>query len=227
MTDHVLAVYLIRILYMTTHKSGIALDIDDTLSQTFLYWIEGLQEKFGGLEDLHPEEIVTKYKHTRNVPQWNTPEALEYIVGLCNSDSLQEVIPVVEGASDAIRRVNTIVPIAAYITARPDAVLHGTTQWLKKHGFPDAPLITRPPSVSVPDGLRWKAKELVSRFPHIQGIIDNDVILAEYLADTYQGHVFIFSHSSVSKNSSPKIHACPDWESVVQQVERVFAPTGR
>jgi hypothetical protein len=207
---------------MTIHKSGLALDIDDTLSQTLLYWIQGLQEKLGGLEDMSPAEIVKKYKHTRNVPEWNTPEAMEYISGLCNSNSLQEVIPVVEGAIDSVERINNIVPIVAYITARPQTVENGTMKWLKKHGFPEAPLITRPPSVSIPDGMKWKAKELVTRFPQIQGIIDNDAILAEYLSDTYQGHIFIFSHSSVPKNASTKIHACPDWESVVQQVKKVF-----
>jgi len=208
---------------MHKQDTGIALDIDDTLSQTLLYWIQGLQEKLGGLEDMSPTEIVKKFKHTRNVPEWNTPEAMEYITELCNADSLQEVIPVVEGAVDGVKRIHAIVPVVAYITARPNTVVHGTTKWLKKHGFPDAPLITRPPSVSIPDGMKWKARELVAHFPHIQGVIDNDAVLAEYLSDTYPGHVFIFSHNALPKTSSAKIHACPDWKSVVQQVKRVFS----
>ena len=73
---------------MMSPSSGLALDIDDTLSQTLLYWIQGLQDKLGGLVGMSPKEIVKKYKHTRNVPEWNTPEALEYITELCNANSL-------------------------------------------------------------------------------------------------------------------------------------------
>lgn len=207
---------------MKKREVGIALDIDDTLSQTLLYWIQGLQEKLGGLENMTPTEIVKKFKHTRDVPQWNTPEAMEYITELCNADSLQEVIPVVEGAIDGVHRINAIVPIVAYITARPDTVVSGTTKWLKKHGFPTAPLIMRPPSISIPDGLKWKAEQLIARYPHIQGIVDNDIKLVEYLSPEYQGHFFLLSHTSVPKNSSVKVYACPDWASLVRQVRKVF-----
>jgi hypothetical protein len=208
---------------MTTHKSGIALDIDDTLSQTLLYWIQGLQEKLGGLEDMSPAEIMKEIKHTRDVPEWNTPEAMEYITELCNEDSLQEVIPVVEGAIDGVQRINAIVPIVAYVTARPNTVINGTTKWLKRHGFPDAPLMTRPSSVSIPDGMKWKAEKLIASYPHIQGIIDNDAKLAEYLPSEYQGHFFLLSEASVLQKSSINLYVCPDWESVVQQVEKVFS----
>ena len=208
---------------MNRHKYGIALDIDDTLSQTLLYWIQGLQEKLGGLEDMSPAEIMKKIKHTRDVPEWNTPEAMEYITELCNEDSLQEVIPVVEGAIDGVQRINAIVPIVAYVTARPNTVINGTTKWLKKYGFPEAPLITRPSSVSIPDGMKWKAEKLIASYPHIQGIVDNDIKLAEYLPSDYRGHFFLLSQASVSKDSLISLYVCPDWKSVVQQVEKVFS----
>ena len=212
---------------MSTRSTGIALDIDDTLSQTLLYWIEGLQEKFGGVENLSPREIVQKYKHTRNVPHWNTAEALEYITELCNSDSLQEVIPVMEDAVGAVRQIDTIIPIVAYITARPGTVLKGTKKWLKKQGFPDAPLITRPPSVSIPDGIRWKAQTLISSFPNVQGIVDNDVALIDSLPAEYPGHFFLLHDDVQMKISHSRVVLCPNWKSVVKQVQTVFSNTAQ
>lgn len=212
---------------MSTRSTGIALDIDDTLSQTLLYWIEGLQEKFGGVEGLSPREIVKKYKHTRNIPHWNTPEAFEYITKLCNSDSLQEVIPVMENAVEAVQKISAIVPIVAYITARPNTVSNGTKKWLQKHGFPNAPLITRPPSVSIPDGIVWKAQTLMSSFPHVQGIVDNDVALVDSLPAEYPGHFFLLHddiHKTISHN---RVVLCPNWNSVVQQMQTVFSNTSQ
>lgn len=212
---------------MPTKSAGIALDIDDTLSETLLYWMKGLQENFGSPENLQPKQLVKKYKHTRNVPQWNTPEALEYITELCNSDSLQEVIPVMEEAIEGVQRISSIVPIAAYITARPNSVLNGTKKWLQKYGFPEAPLITRPPTVSIPDGMKWKAQILMSNFPHVQGIIDNDVVLADNLPPEYQGYFFLL-HDDVNKHiAHDRILLCPDWESVVQQVQTVFSRSSK
>lgn len=206
-------------------KPGIALDIDDTLSQTMGYWMKGLKDRFGSPEDLNEEDIVRKYKHTRNIPCWNTPEALAYIRELCNSDALQELLPVVDGAVEAIRAIQALYPIVAYITVRPEHIMNGTKKWLKKNGFPEAPLISRPTSVEHTKGNEWKARVLVERYPEIRGIVDNDETLLDYLPSHYPGLVYLLGHESVTSTLKDHVTPCPDWKSVVAAIKRDHAAT--
>jgi hypothetical protein len=60
-------------------KPGIALDIDDTLSNTTRYFIKRLQEKFGNPENLSVEEIIEKYEIMPNISYWQTPEIRQWL----------------------------------------------------------------------------------------------------------------------------------------------------
>jgi len=58
--------------------TGLAVDIDETLSWTIGYWIEEMQNKFGNPENLTIKEMVEKYRYTQNVPYWQHEEALQW-----------------------------------------------------------------------------------------------------------------------------------------------------
>lgn len=126
---------------------GLALDIDETLSWTLYHWISEMQKHFGNPENLTIKQLIAKYRYTQNVPYWQTEEALQWMESNRHSDELQERLPLIEGADQAVQRINHIIPIVAYITTRPNTVITGTKQWLDKHNFPEAPIITRPPYV--------------------------------------------------------------------------------
>ena len=56
-------------------KEGLALDIDNTLSKTNLWWAEKLHDKYGSPEGLTPRQAVEKYGLSSKVPYWKNPES--------------------------------------------------------------------------------------------------------------------------------------------------------
>ena len=49
-------------------KSGIAVDIDETLSWTVGYWFKEMIKLFGNPEKLSVKKLISKYRYTQNVP---------------------------------------------------------------------------------------------------------------------------------------------------------------
>lgn len=203
---------------MTTENSGIALDIDDTLALTLRHWIVLLTEKFGESENLTIEELTAKYRYAQHVPSWQSDEALEYMNYLRDSEETNEALPVDPYAVEAISTINKIIPVNAYLTVRPSAVSRGTSRWLQKHGFPDAPVVTRPDHIAHADGSKWKAEYLATAFPHIGGIIDDNPGLLQHLPSDYKGYVYLFGHNSITTTLKDHVIPCPDWNSVVRAI---------
>ena len=201
-------------------KPGIAADIDETLSWTVWFWMRQLQHLFGNPEDLTPEEMVEKYQYTQAVPYWQSEEALGWMDHHIKSDRLQENLPEVENAH-LLSEVSNTIPISAYITARPEGVIHGTRVWLKKHKFPEAPIIAMPNDIGHNDCNKWKAEILKELYPTVQGIIDDNQKLLDALGDDYQGTVFAFGHESLPEQK-PFAIPCKDWHEVVKKVNERF-----
>lgn len=199
---------------------GIALDIDETLCATNHFWIESLANLFGNPDSLSREEIISKYRYTQNVPFWQEPEALAWMDHARNSDAMQEVLPLIENANHIVNQLQKVVPISAYITIRPQEVRNGTHKWLAQHGFPDAPLIMRPEHVAHAEGNKWKADTLVSLYPKVWGIIDDNPSLIEHLPEGYKGTIFLYDHTVVHK---PGIDIVPikAWKDVFEAVSSV------
>jgi len=197
---------------------GLAVDIDETLSWTIGYWIEKMQNKFGNPEDLTIKEMVEKYRYTQNVPYWQHEEALQWIDEKINSNETQEMLPLIEGSSAYLNRINQIIPIVAYITVRPERVLEGTKNWLKKHNFPLAPVICRPNELVHSDGNEWKAKILEKLYPKVLGIIDDNAKLLQFISRDYKGIVFMYDHHD--NLGFPFAIACKDWLTVYEEVEK-------
>jgi len=204
----------------TDLRPGIAVDIDETLSWTVWFWMRQLQHLFGNPEKLTPEEMVEKYQYTQRVPYWQSKEALQWMEHHIRSDRLQENLPEVKDAH-LLNDVSKVIPIAAYITARPHHVLHGTKVWLKKHGFPEAPIIAMPDNIDHKDCNGWKANILKELYPTVKGIIDDNQKLISELGDDYEGKVFAFGHTKLA-DPKPFAIPCKDWEDVVAKVNESF-----
>lgn len=201
--------------------TGLAVDIDETLSWTIGYWVEEMQHKFGNPENLTVKEMVEKYRYTQNVPYWQNEEVLKWVDEKINSNKTQEELPLIEGSSAYLNRINQIVPIVAYITIRPERVLEGTKNWLKKHKFPLAPVICRPNELMHNNGHQWKAEILKELYPKVLGIIDDNAKLLQFLSPGYKGKVFMYDHHD--NLGFPFTVACKDWFTVYTEVKKYFS----
>lgn len=200
---------------------GLAVDIDETLSWTIGYWVREMQKEFGNPEKLSVEEMVKKYRYTQNVPYWQSKEALDWMEAHRNSDSVQEELPLIEGSSEYLNKINKIVPISAYLTIRPHNVVNGTQKWLDKHNFPKAPIICRPKELQTHEGNKWKAKALEEYYPKIKGLIDDNPSVIKFIDPNYKGVVFLYNHEPIE--SKVNVIACKDWEDVYKKVKSKFS----
>lgn len=200
---------------------GLAVDIDETLSWTIGYWTEKMLEKFGNPENLTVKEIIEKYRYTQNVPYWQSAEAKQWVHDKIHSDDLQKELPLIEGANDYLEKIQAIVPIAAYLTVRPQSVIEGTQTWLDQHGFPKAPIIGKPLEVAHGDGNKWKAETLQKLYPDIMGMIDDNALLLDFLDAKYPGVIFLYDHHAVE--SPLNVIACKNWVDVYTEVNKYFS----
>lgn len=203
----------------TITVEGIALDLDETVAGTNRHWVTVLSELFGNPHGWSPDRIIAQYRRIQDVPWWQTPEALAWMEEAQHSDELQRLLPIIENARHVVERLHETVPIAAYITARPECVREGTEWWLAEHEFPQAPLIMRPTELR--GGNAWKARLLTMLYPAIRGIIDDNPRLIEYLPESYQGTVFLYGHAEF-RHPALRVVAVPTWADVHPAILRVF-----
>ena len=201
-------------------KPSLAVDIDETLAWTIGYWTEKMMEKFGNPENLTVKEIIEKYRYTQNVPYWQTDEAKQWIQDKIHSDDLQKELPLIEGSNTYLEKIRVIIPIAAYLTVGPESVINGTQTWLEKHSFPRAPIICLPPDVERGDGNKWKAEILQKHYPDILGMIDDNVLLLDFLDAKYPGIIFLYDHHTVESNLN--VITCKNWGEVYEEVRKYF-----
>lgn len=199
---------------------GIVVDIDETLSNTVLEWITRAVDRFGNPEGLLPEQLVDKYRYFSSVPRFALADAQAWKQEQKYSDTLQEHLPLIPGALAGLRMVHDIVPVACYMTARPGAVMPGTLYWLRRHGFPQAPVVHAPVDLQHATSMPWKV-DLLLRHPRLRGIIDDHPGLVPMLPPSYQGHIFVYNATSLPA-PRPRAYACPDWPSVVERVREAF-----
>ncbi len=204
-------------------QPGLALDIDETLSVTGVFWIEQLIETMGHPDpSLTPAEILRKHwYYGETIGHWDREEINSQLRIKCDCNDEQRMLPLQKNANHIVQKIDAILPISAYITARPDSVIEGTKDWLAKHGFPDRPIIARPADVHIDNGNAWKASVLTDLFPIVRGIVDDNPNLISKLPADYAGTVFLFDHLSYDHDTSINVIPCKDWESVQQQIIRM------
>lgn len=196
---------------------GLALDIDDTLAGTLLVVVQKLNEKIKNPEGLTVEEIIKKYRHTNNIPYWQSKEASEIIQSVTFVDGAQKDLPLIENSKEIVQKINKIIPIVAYVTVRPPGVINGTKHWLKKHNFPNAPVIFKPRGVGKRNGNQWKAKVLEYLYPEIIGIVDDNDGLQKFFSKKYEGTVFLYGGKENRKDIN--VVERKDWEDVIKKIK--------
>jgi len=207
-------------------KQGMALDIDDTLSQTSNFWVEQLNLKFGNSENLGVQELIAKYKWTQSVPSWQTTQAFAFTEKLRSNNRMQERIPLIEGSNSSVQKIHNTFPFISYITARPVSALKGTQKWLLKHNFPKLEIIARPFRIQNAHNIhkeqnKWKAELLNSLYPEIMGIVDDNPEFVDCLPKSYKGTIFLYSNKSY-ENNYIDICQCKTWNEIADQIENKF-----
>lgn len=201
-----------------SRKNGIVLDIDDTLSWTVFVWASEMQNKFGNPEGLTTKELVHKYKLVQNVPYWASNHlAMDWILAQRASEEAHRNPPLIENADKFVYKIAQVKPILAYLTSRTKSLLPVTESWLKRHNFPHVPVIMKPSDKPHTDVNEWKAEVLSFLYPEVEGIVDDNSGLIGHLPSTYPGSIFLYGHQT-PPDSSIKVIACPDWESVYKAI---------
>jgi hypothetical protein len=203
-------------------KKGLAVDIDETLSWTVGHWVKEMQRLFGNPENLSVKELVDKYTYTYNVPYWQSQEALSWIEEKRRSNEFQKQLPLIKDSNQFLNKIDKIIPIAAYITIRPESVEAGTRHWLEKHNFPQAPIISRPDAIPTSEGNKWKAQVLGELYPKIEGFIDDSPSVIESLPQGYKGKIFFFNQNKIKTKLD--LVQCKTWRAIYNQVKNKFPP---
>ena len=193
---------------------GIALDIDETLCSTNVFWFTTMQELFGNPENISPEIMAAKYHLAQNVPYWQGREDVdEWMKEQRKNNELQTKLPVIQDAKENVDLIKCHFPILAYLTVRPQCVLEGTQRWLLENDFPRAPVVGKPDSVPFENGNAWKANLLMKLYPSIFAIVDDNPSVMRNLDVNYEGKLLLYSHSQdiVEDSKRDIVIACPTW----------------
>ncbi len=200
------------------NRSGLVLDIDETLSWTIGYWVKEMQHRFGNPENLSVRDLIKKYRYTRHVPYWQTEEVIQWVIESTHSNELQEQLPLVENAQSSVKRISEIVPIVGYITVRPTDVIPGTKNWLRRHKFPEGEIIAKPDRIKYIDGNEWKAGVLYYLYPEVKGIVDDNPLLVKYLPADYKGTVYLYDNEETERRDI-QVYPCKTWKDVHAKVK--------
>lgn len=206
---------------MAQSYGKLALDIDDTISDTRNSALKEMLKTFGGPENLSLKELAAKYKFLHEIPYWQTPKIKKWLKSKSLSNIAQEKIAVIQNAQKFVKQIHNIIPIACYITSRPETVRAGTKKWLKKNHFPEAKLIMRPKKSLGQDGNKWKAGILKKLFPRVAGVIDDNKNLLKFLPRNYKGKIFLYGHKHQNLTQKNTV-ACPTWEDVLSAVKKTY-----
>lgn len=199
---------------------GVALDIDNVLSDTQVDIFNIMYTQFGSSNGIKVEELRIKYRYIQNVPDWQNREAKQYLKDLILSDQFYVNIATIKDADRIVEKTNKIAPILCYITTRPNKVIPVTKKWLKKYNFPKAPIISRPDNLALNQRGKWKAKVLDCLYPEIDSIIDDDPEIADYLPETYKGKIYLYNHPNPPQTKINVIH-CKTWKDVCSEITKL------
>jgi 5'(3')-deoxyribonucleotidase len=199
-------------------RCGLALDVDNTLADTSIVWVEKIAAVLGNPEGLTMKEFTEKYGYGRGVSYWAEEEYEKVSMKMRSSEDLYESLPLIENASKQVNEINKIVPISAYVTARNMEITESTKKWLKKHGFPELEVICRPDELHVMEQFKWKAEFLEKMYPEIWGIVDDSSRLIDALSKDYKGTVFLYGKEN-SERKDIKVIKCKNWETVAKKIK--------
>jgi hypothetical protein len=200
-------------------RPGLALDIDDTLCHLGRKWYDTMVE-IAGHPGLTYEEITHSHSGGfQHVPAWKGHPGIEAWIQktLVDHEHYLGLEPI-EQAREGVQKISALVPVHAYITMRSLAVIDASHAWLRRHGFPDLPILSRPLDVPKERIHAWKAQALADLYPTIQGIVDDDPNVVMNLPPGYQGTIFLYGKTSHPR-ADLSIIPCKDWDEVYTKVQ--------
>lgn len=195
---------------------GLVIDLDEILSWTVYYMAGELAKLYGNPQNLSVGELCERMM-ARDVPFWNVEEIRKWGLLALESEEMAEEYPIIEGSDKAVEKINRIIPIVGYLTLRQTSIRDATKRWLKKHGFPDVPVITRPDDLKLEEGMKWKADTLAYLYPQVIGSIDDTLDIYNYLPSSYKGTIFLYGQTDCPK-SDLSIIPCKTWDDVYKKV---------
>jgi hypothetical protein len=195
---------------------GLVIDLDETLSGTIHYMVGELAKLYGNPQNLSVEELRERII-AHDIPFWKLEEVQKWGLQALESEEMAEEYPIIEGSDKAVAKIDQVIPVVGYLTLRQTSIRNATRRWLKKHGFPDEPVITRPNNLKLEEGMKWKADTLAYLYPQAIGLIDDTLDIFNYLPGSYQGTIFLYGKTDYPK-SDLNIIPCKTWDDVYQKV---------
>ncbi|MFA5856082.1 MAG: hypothetical protein WC867_01890 [Candidatus Pacearchaeota archaeon] len=206
--------------------SGLACDIDNTITNTSVHFASELIKKFGNPENLNPEEIIKKYKIVENVPYWQEDKTKIWIQNFIKSPEEVSRIPLIDGVKYYLHGLNSLVPIGGYITARPKNLEKVTRELIINEEMPNKGIgvIMRPSNEELMDmGIdsvdEWKPLLLDYLYPQIIGIVDDEIKHAQAVKVNYPGRYYLLGYEKAPK-CLISVVTCPAWKDVLREVGR-------
>lgn len=192
-------------------KGGLAVDIDDTLCDTAGTCIRLMFQEFGAPPGETWQSLLQKYRQPGRVEHWQDEAAQQWLEERLNDPDFLAGLSRIEEASAHLQKIAELVPISVYISSRLNHLQVPTQAWLRKHHFPDAPLVTRHPQVKQ---RHWKLDYLAEHYPSIWGLVDDDVDGNLLLHTTYRGKLFLIGQTAHLRESifQPQVVNVQDWE---------------
>ncbi len=202
---------------------GLGIDIDDTCAQTSRGFYEHLSQHFPPPQDVTLEKVRIHFALNGKTMYWSEhPQASilsRQLVANANFHAELEPMP---DAATSLQQLAERKLISCYITARLKSMHHETEEWLKKHHFPERPIIMKDADIDFDNNNTWKAAVMHYLHPKVTGLIDNDARIARNLEqESYAGKVYLLglTHEHYQPTNGTVIVA-PTWKEIRELVLR-------
>jgi hypothetical protein len=198
-----------------TKTVGIVLDVDDVVAATRAPRFELIAAKHGLPPGMTVAALMARYQWVEDVPEWQTPQARADMDRLRESAEHHGSLQPLAGALAGVTELDRIVQVVAYVTNRPAHMRASTVQWLRRHGFPAAPVVTRPAKAPSGPAADWKVDALAHLHPHVLGIVDDNAGLLDAVPWDHPARVYVFGARDLGQAPlHPRARMTPTWEQV-------------
>ncbi len=198
---------------LQSQPTGLAFDIDDTLSSTSDGYFDLLNLTHPAPTYLTKELFRKKYARTGEVTHWRSiQDAYDLLISKVNCPQFHYELSPFPHAIEQTTILNNHNFFACYLTARKEDMRELTQRWLDEQGFPKKPLIMRDNTIEFSNHTQWKTAALHSLYPYIQGLIDNDARILSHLQQrSYPGNLYLFGLSPHEYNGNGTITVRETW----------------
>ncbi len=197
--------------------SGLAIDIDDSLSETTAAFIERLSQDFPPPTGMHitVESAKRHYALNGEPIYWGgLPEARLLYKTMAYDPAFHRTFSPMKGAREGIQLLEEAGLVSCYVTARTDDMEQETREWLEEHGFPQKPIMLRDRTIADLHHTTWKAMVLERLYPIVSGALDDNTGIARHAERLqYRGKFFLFGPGSEEYESqNGNVIPIRDWQ---------------